>query len=217
MTKAWKFLDQRSTGIFSGFTWPTPTEAGQPGPWVESGGIVPCEQGIHACSTDQLAWWMSAQLWEVELGGEIVVGDQKMVAERGRLSALVGEWPGVGMDLASWAMWRVRDNAVVVLTAFDRPADAAALAAADTFEGLEAVAAGINVEATTAAGIAVEQVVDAMGDVANPIFACWDAARAAGHRASAADRSIASYNAAFATERQTQSHWIADRLSLVAR
>lgn len=214
MTRAWKFLDHRSTGVFSGFVWPTPAEAGRPGPWVESASLVPCEQGIHACSAEHLAWWMSAQLWEIELSGEVIAGDQKVVAERGRLVRLIGGWPDLGAQLAEWAVWRVRDDAVAVLTTVGNTAGATAMAATETFDSLATVAGGLRLEPASPAGIAVEQVVDAIDDVVNPIFACWDAARAAGHRASAIDRSIASYKAAFASERQAQSRRIAERLSL---
>ena len=214
MTRAWKFLDHRSTGVFSGFVWPTPTDAGRPGPWVESPALIPCEQGVHACSAEHLAWWMSAQLWEIELAGEVVAGDQKVVAERGRLIRLVGAWPGLGMQLAEWAVWRVRDNAVGVLTTVGNTAAATALAGTETFDSLATVARGLRLEPASPAGIAVDQAVDAIDDGANPIFACWDAARSAGHRASAVDRSIDSYKAAFASERQAQSRWIAEHLSL---
>ncbi len=207
-------MDQRSSGVFSGFVWPTPTAAGQPGPWVESPALIPCEQGIHACSAEHLAWWMSAQLWEIELAGEVVAGDQKVVAERGRLIRLISTWPDLGAQLAEWAVWRVRDCAVAVLTTAGETAPAAQLAAQRTFDALASVAGGIRLDPASPAGIAIEQVVDAIEDVVNPIFACWDAARAAGHRASAEDRSVTSYNAAFAAERRAQSQWIAERLNL---
>jgi hypothetical protein len=214
MTRAWKFLDERSRGIFSGFVWPTSVVNGDPGPWVESREVIACEQGVHACSVDQLAWWMSAQLWEIELAGPIVVSGPKMVAKRGRLIRLVDAWPELGPELAEWAVWRVRSHAVEVMTSVGSTDAGAELTAAKNFDDLGSTAARMDLDPTSAAGIAIAQVTDSMDDVSNPIFACWDAARAAGHRASAADRSINSYERAFTAERTLQSQWIADRLHL---
>ena len=216
MTRAWKFLDEGSRGIFSGFVWPTSGVSGAPGPWVESHEVIACEQGVHACSVEQLAWWMSAQLWEIELAGPIVVNGPKMVAKRGRLIRLVDAWPALGPELAEWAVWRVRGYAVEVLTATGSSDAGAKLASATSFDDLGSTAAGIDLDPTSAEGVAVAQVTDSVDDVANPIFACWDAARAAGHRASVADRSINSFKRAFAAERVLQSQWIADRLRLGA-
>ena len=216
MTRAWKFLDERSRGIFSGFTWPKSNVETAPGPWVESSEVIPCYKGVHACSVEQLAWWMSAQLWEIELAGPVVENGPKLVAKRGRLIRLVDEWPALGTELAEWAVWRVRGHAVDVLIAIGADDAAAKLTAAGSFEDLLSVATRINFDSTSAAGVAIEQVTDSIADVANPIFACWDAARAAGHSASVVNRSINTYQQAFAHERALQSAWIADRLHLTA-
>ena len=216
MTRAWKFLDERSMGIFSGYSWPKPKVTAVPGPWVESSEVIPCYAGVHACSVEQLAWWMSAELWEIELAGPIVEKGPKLVAQRGRLIRLVDDWPGLGTELAEWAVWRIRGHAVEVLRAVGADDAAAELAVADSFEDLRSAAARPNLDITSAAGVAIEQVTDSIGDVTNPIFACWDAARAAGHNASAINRSVNSYQQAFAHERALQSEWIADRLHLDA-
>ena len=215
MTRAWKFLDERSRGIFSGFTWPRSNVDTAPGPWVESRDVIPCYQGVHACSVEQLAWWMSAQLWEIELAEPIVVEGPKLVAKRGRLVRLVDEWPDLGPELAEWAVWRVRDHAAQVLTAAGFADAGTELTSAVTFEDLGSAAASTDLDSTSAAGIALAQVADSVSDIANPIFACWGAARSAGHHASAFTRSINSYQRAFAAERVVQSDWIADRLHLV--
>jgi hypothetical protein len=214
MTTAWKFLDDRSTAVISGFRWPTPTVAGEPGPWVVAGDVVPCEQGVHACTLDQLAWWMSAQLWEIELDGEVQVDTHKIAAERGRLVQRADGWPEVGAELAEWAVWRVRDHVVAALTAVGEGGVAGPLAAATDFAMVAQASATPVFAADTPAAVAIAQVRDSLDDIANPIFACWDAARAAGHAASAIDRSIASYQAAFAAERVVQSRWLAGRLGL---
>jgi hypothetical protein len=159
---------------------------------------------------------MSAQLWEIELAGPIVVQGPKMVARRGRLIRRIDTWPDLGPQLAEWAVWRVRGHAVAVLTAAGSSDTGADLASAESLHDLASAAAGFDVDPTSAEGVAIAQVTDSVEDVSNPIFACWDAARAAGHRASAVDRSINSYKRAFAAERILQSQWIADRLQLVA-
>jgi hypothetical protein len=63
--------------------------------------------------------------------------------------------------------------------------------------------------------VAIAQLIDAADDVGNPILACHDAARAAGHTATITNRSIETYKSAFAAERLLQSRWIAARLGLV--
>jgi hypothetical protein len=217
VSRAWKFLDDRGKGVFSGFPWPTPGADGGVGPWVEARRAVACEEGVHACSLDQLAWWMSAQLWEIELDNPVDIRGQKVVATRGRLTRRIDEWPHLGGPLAEWGVWRVRDHAVALLESIEEPEHAAVaqeLAALSTVEALAGCAARAGLDPTTAAGIAVSQAADAAEDIANPIVACWDAARAAGHRASAVDRSITSYQAGFAVERQIQSRWIAQQLRL---
>ena len=214
MTRAWKFLDERSRGIFSGFSWPKPPLNISPGPWVESGDVIPCSEGVHACSVEHLAWWMSAQLWEIELVGPVIESGPKLVAKRGRLIRLVDEWPELGPELAEWAVWRVRSHAVEVLNTAGATDAGAELAAAATFGDLLLSATKIDCDSASAAGVAIEQVTDSVEDASNPFFACWDAARAAGHAASAVNRSINSYKGAFALERALQSEWIATRLGL---
>ena len=207
MTNAWKFLDERSRGIFSGFTWPT-------GTWVESAAVVPCEQGVHACDLDDLSWWMSAQLWEIELDGPVVADRCKIVARRGRLVRLVEGWPAIGRELAEWAVWRVRDHVAEALAAVgDATLAERARRAGSIEEAVQAVSGSAH-GAATAAGVAIAQLVDAGDDVTNPILACHDAARAAGHAATVNHRSIHDYKTAFAAERLVQSRWIAGRLGL---
>ena len=215
MTSAWKFLDERSRGIFSGFTWPIPDAGDGVGPWVESGDMVACERGVHACQLDDLAWWMSAQLWEIELDGPVVSDRQKIVAPRGRLVRLVTEWPSVGGEFAEWAVWRVRDHVVDVLDEVGDSTLAQRLRRAEGVEASTRVVDRSTHHATSAAGVAIAQLVDAFDDIANPILACHDAARSAGHAVTITNRSIEAYKEAFASERLLQSRWIAGRLGLV--
>lgn len=214
MTRAWKFLDDRSRDTLAGVAWPTPNAAREPGQWVSSADVNPRAQGVQACTADQLAWWFSAQMWEVELAGHIAVAGHTTVADRGRLVRLVDGWPDVGIPLAEWAVWRVRDNTVAILAQLGYTAAGDDLASASTFESVARAGSAAQGTLGSAAGVAVAQILDALDDIATPIFACWDAARSAGHRASADNLSVDAYTSAFAAERLAQSVWVAERLEL---
>jgi hypothetical protein len=82
---AYKFLDEGSVGPFTGFRWPV-------GRWVDADGVVPCRNGIHACRVRDLPIWLDRELWEIELDGEIVEQERKLVAGRGRLSRRLEAW-----------------------------------------------------------------------------------------------------------------------------
>jgi hypothetical protein len=56
------------------------------------GPIALCTNGIHACTAAQLPPWLGAELWMVELDGEIVAADAAVVASRARLLAPVRRW-----------------------------------------------------------------------------------------------------------------------------
>jgi hypothetical protein len=92
---AYKFLRADGTGPFTGFPW-EPGE--EPGDWVEAGGAVPCRDGIHACRVGDLPLWVGPDLYEVELGGEIVEGRDKLTASRGRLLGRVEDWDDEARD-----------------------------------------------------------------------------------------------------------------------
>ena len=53
-----------------------------------------CVSGIHACRVEHLPYWLNWELWRVELGGKVVEGDTKLVAERGRLVDRIDAWAG---------------------------------------------------------------------------------------------------------------------------
>ena len=87
---AYKCLRAGAVGPFSGFRWPQPAD-GAPGPWVASEPSR-CASGIHACTAEQLPYWLNWELWQVELDGPIVEGETKLVAPRGRLLGRVDAW-----------------------------------------------------------------------------------------------------------------------------
>jgi len=119
---AYKFLRAGSVGPFSGFRW-------EPGAWVESAEAAPCEQGVHACRVDDLAFWVNDELWEVELDGEVVAAGRKVVAPRGRLVRRIEAWTSSsaqGLADAAAARARALSDA--------RPRDAMARAYAEDAE-----------------------------------------------------------------------------------
>jgi hypothetical protein len=87
---AFKFLDA-GRGPFSGFAWPVPAGP-EPGPWVEAGSGPLCVGGVHACSTEHLAYWAASELWLVELDGDVVRHPIKIAAPRGRLLRRVSRY-----------------------------------------------------------------------------------------------------------------------------
>jgi len=88
---AYKFLRPGGSTIFSGFRWTLPG-AGEPGPWVQAPLVEPCRSGIHACRVLDLPYWIAPELYEIELDGETVELEHKLVATRGRLLRRIEAW-----------------------------------------------------------------------------------------------------------------------------
>lgn len=106
----WKFLAPSAIGPFSRFAWPVP-EGKTPGPWVEAQ-VHPCSTGIHACGAEDLPWWLHAELWEIELEGDVVRAGHKLVAPSGRLVRRVTAWDHDAMrGFCEDCAIRVRDYA----------------------------------------------------------------------------------------------------------
>jgi hypothetical protein len=90
---AYKFLRPGAVGPFSRVSWPTPAE-GEPGAWLGAAGgdAELCRDGVHACSRDHLPFWLTEELWAVELQEPVVEQRSKLVAPAGRLTARVDGW-----------------------------------------------------------------------------------------------------------------------------
>jgi hypothetical protein len=86
---AYKFLHDDGTSTFTGFRWLLPD--GGPGAWVEAH-PDPCRTGVHACRVGDLPLWAGRTLYEIELDGEIVEQQMKVVASRGRLVRRIDAW-----------------------------------------------------------------------------------------------------------------------------
>jgi hypothetical protein len=102
---AYKFLRAGSLGPFTGFAW-------EPGRWVESDDVSVCELGVHACRAEDLPFWVNDELWEIELGGDVVESGFKVVAPRGRLVRRVDAWTAAAAQaLGDAAAGRARAHA----------------------------------------------------------------------------------------------------------
>ena len=81
---AYKFLDA-GRAPFTGFRWPQDE-------WVEAAHVAPCRGGVHACRVRDLPFWLGRDLWEIELGGDVIEEERKVVAGRGRLVRRIEDW-----------------------------------------------------------------------------------------------------------------------------
>lgn len=89
--RAYKVL-REGRSEFTGSLWPLPSGE-QPGEWVRvTGPLELCVRGIHACTADQLPQWLGSEIWEVELGGEIVPEGPAVLASQARLRHRLEQW-----------------------------------------------------------------------------------------------------------------------------
>jgi hypothetical protein len=86
MTTYYKFLNTDGRGRFSCFLFPTDRTVTVEGP------LEMCFNGIHAAREADLAYWIDAQLWEIELGEEMEEADTKVVSRSGRLTCCLADW-----------------------------------------------------------------------------------------------------------------------------
>ena len=187
----------------------SPTGSGRwtPGEWRSvSGVLVPCKNGLHATTADNLLPFLDAQLWRVEIGDEHVwhtddsVG-RKLVARRMRVTERVEAWTDRTARLFA------ADCAERVLPIYERqqPVD-------------ERPRRAIEVARRFANGDATRDELNAAGDAA--WAAARDAARAAARAAAwdaawAAARDAAR-DAAWDAERQWQARRLGEMLGLTA-
>jgi hypothetical protein len=82
---AYKFLAPGAVGPFTGYRWKVDR-------WVEVDALDPCRRGIHACRVRDLPIWLDAELWEIDLDGDVVEQERKIVASRGRLTRRIEGW-----------------------------------------------------------------------------------------------------------------------------
>ena len=205
---AYKFLREGRVGPFSGVRWPD-------GEWLAASGAGTCSGRIHACRVEDLPEWMDAELWRIELDGDVAVDCGKLVADRGRLVERLAQWDAAFMAMfAEACALRARDAALTVLA----PGSAAhdALAGCATARQLAAACGGLtglDPEAERAAGYAGDAARHVLGALAEPATAPVHAAVngfIAAHAAAFAQDEAA----AVATERAWQAAWLLGRLAL---
>lgn len=91
MTRAYKFLRAGGVAPFTAHRWPLP-RCDEPGTWVETAVVEPCRRGVHACTHEDLPYWLQDELWEIELEGDVRRVGHKLAARRGRLVRRVDAW-----------------------------------------------------------------------------------------------------------------------------
>jgi hypothetical protein len=84
----WKVLNKDRTAFHGGQgKWPAPKR------WLEvKGPLVPCQHGLHVCRQQDLVHWLGPTIWEVEVEGEQVVAENKVVVRRARLVQQLRTW-----------------------------------------------------------------------------------------------------------------------------
>jgi hypothetical protein len=205
--KTFKFLEEDGTSIWSATPWPLPT-VDAPGAWVESRDVRPCRAGVHACRLEELAYWMRATMWEIELDGEIVESRHKVVAPRGRLLHRIDEFPAAVRELGAVGASRTRDRAVTALRAEGRDELAEQLAECATLTEIAALGAEVPDDGSHGSQAALIAIDCAQFAPEGPIGATpFFASNAAGYEAD-------DFDSGFAAERRFQSEWLVERLGL---
>jgi len=97
--KYYKVLDKHGCSCHGGdaeWSLPQRNEDGSwtPGEWMPpvKGELVPCLNGYHVVSIEQLPMWLGERIFEVEVGDEIVHADDKSVVRTCRLTRECTGW-----------------------------------------------------------------------------------------------------------------------------
>ena len=185
--KYYKFLTADNKGEYSKFDYTEYLPDGdKPGKWLpEIETLSICESGYHACKAEHLLEWINAQLFEVELAGEIVEAENKVVAQNMRILRKVETWNDKTARL--FACWCARD--VLPLFEDKYPDDKRPRVAIETAEQyaegnstLEELAASWN--ASWAASSAASWAASSAASWAVSSAASWAASSAASSAAS---------------------------------
>ncbi len=229
--RAYKFLDADGRAPFTGVSWNRDR-------WVDETAASACRVGVHACRPADLAYWLGATLWEVDIEGVVVESGHKVVASRGRLVRRIDDYPVAVRELAEVGAWRSHDRG---LDALRRQVDRTGVSGRrprrhgiwpfrrrpggveGLFETVSAVttldelaALGDDVDDSTFEGKAVALAADAADRAgwgmasASPFAAAYSA----GHAAAADDDDRGVFDRGYIAERAFQSSWLAERLGL---
>jgi hypothetical protein len=188
---AYKFLEGGAVGPFTRFSWPTD------GRWVDA---AQAREGsrIHACRERDLPYWVSDELWRVELTEPIRERETQIEAARGRLVTREEEWDA--REFAARCAFRPRDLALRIV------ADDG-LARAGRLDELIALARSIR----AADGLQAEMV----GYVIDAAVRAREGhAGSSSHTAAVAAVALHGAEEAFEMERRWQARWLVERLKL---
>ena len=94
MNATYKTLTANHKGPYSGFDYtPYLPKHGKPGKWLPSvSRLEMCERGYHTTDAQHLVFWLEVEVYEVEVRGEILEGDDKCAAQQIRLVRKVENW-----------------------------------------------------------------------------------------------------------------------------
>jgi hypothetical protein len=211
---AYKFLRDGRVGVFSGVRWPDPAE--DP-PWM----LATDRHRVHACELDDLAAWADAELWRVELDGDVASGYGVLAADRGRLLERVEAWDtDLAAELALATALRARDFAVGVLHAAGHADEAAALERCAAAEDVQDLAGSLAEretlapDATRAAAYLADTARKAVRARSEPAIAPSLAAGAGFIAGNVAAIASGDFDGAPLRERAWQAQWLAERLAL---
>lgn len=212
---AYKFTAPQGSGMFTGFRWPLPA-GDEPGAWVRTpDDVSACVAGVHACRPAHLPYWLAAELWEVELAGEVHESTYKLVAPAGRLTRRIAGWPEAQVAFAEDCAAHTRRLASSVLQAegLGTLADAAQSAASSA--ELQGVALAAADEASHLAATLTGYAFDCAWDIDQGYYAmCAYVTATAFANHSTGDTVQDMTSAGWVRERARQASWLADRLGL---
>jgi len=185
----YKFLTSEHKGEYSDYDFseylPKENESGAWLPTVETLSI--CESGYHCFEPKDILSWINAELWEVEVGGDVLKGNEKLCAQQIRFIRKIEAWNEKTARL--FACWCVRQ--IWHLLADDRSKNAVIVA--EKYANGEATESELAVTWNAARDAARDAVRDATRAAAGAAAwasagaaaraADWDAARAAARAA----------------------------------
>jgi hypothetical protein len=205
---AYKFLAPGAVAPFTGLRWPVP-DGGAPGSWVDAASPR-LDLAIHACVPRDLAYWLEAELWRVELSEPVAEGQRQVIASRGRLLDRVAAWNvDSAAEFAREAALMARDRVVLALRGAGLDAYAEELGRAAELGELVAVSKAV---AAPVAGRSAE-LAAYLAEAAETALA-GDFAVSAYISARAAVPSSGGDEREFAAERARQGQWLTERLAL---
>lgn len=212
---AYKFTAPQGSGTFTGFPWPLPA-GDEAGAWVHARDEVSvCVAGVHACRTAHVPYWLAPELWEIELAGEVVESQYKLVAPAGRLTRRIEGWPDAQADFARDCAARTLDLAVSALRDAGMGALADAALAAPGTAALQAVALAAADEAPALAATLIGYAGDCLWDIDMGYYTmCAYVSATAFANRSTGDRVQDMTADGWVRERERQARWLADRLGL---